>query len=111
MDESEIKSLYERVEERSGRFKASTVPKNDRPYASLFGLSRNEYNSLKEAQNGKCFLCKRTGRKLVLDHNHRTGKARKFLCNSCNSRLGLIEGGFLSFLTLDELLDYMDLGT
>jgi hypothetical protein len=51
-------------------------------------------------QDGKCFLCSikfgEVGsfgaiRTRCLDHNHRTGKPRKLLCNGCNSILANFE--------------------
>jgi hypothetical protein len=61
------------------------------------GFSLADYQALWEAQNGKCAICgvkeghrSRYGRacQLALDHDHRTGKARGLLCNSCNRGLG-----------------------
>lgn len=50
-------------------------------------------------QNNRCAIClspekrKMYGEKprLVVDHNHVTGKVRELLCASCNGRLGSIE--------------------
>jgi Autographiviridae endonuclease VII len=43
-----------------------------------------------ERQGGKCAICpefKPKG-KLVVDHNHTTGKVRKLLCLHCNTLIG-----------------------
>lgn len=49
------------------------------------------------SQNNKCAICSedipidyqsRTGGRFVIDHNHKTGKVRGILCNSCNIALG-----------------------
>lgn len=47
------------------------------------------YNS----QNGRCAICsKPPGKnKLSLDHNHKTGAPRQFLCAPCNTGIGVIE--------------------
>lgn len=41
---------------------------------------------LRKIQGGRCAIC---GRKLylVLDHDHRTNKARGYLCRGCNTKL------------------------
>lgn len=50
-----------------------------------------------EEQNGVCAICRckekiinKNGKKwlLAIDHNHKTGKIRGLLCNSCNIGLG-----------------------
>ena len=46
-------------------------------------------------QNGLCAACGRapTGRKkrLMIDHDHKTGRVRGALCNRCNLALGLVD--------------------
>lgn len=45
-------------------------------------------------QQGKCEICKKklvSWRKAAGDHNHKTGKARKLLCASCNHLLYILE--------------------
>lgn len=54
-------------------------------------MSKEQYNALVLAQNGVCAICKKPcalGRKLAVDHNHRTGKNRGLLCFNCNTGLG-----------------------
>jgi hypothetical protein len=55
------------------------------------------FQALLQAQGGKCAICGAThghrscrGRlcRLAVDHDHRTGKVRGLLCNSCNRGLG-----------------------
>jgi len=60
-----------------------------------YGLSLVAYRSLVENQNGKCAICRGppNGRvlKLVVDHNHETGKIRELLCDACNRALGFFK--------------------
>jgi len=41
-------------------------------------------------QAGKCACCGGV-RKLVVDHNHKTGVVRGLICNYCNMAIGFIE--------------------
>ena len=74
------------------------------------GLTPDEIDRLRELQGGACAICKRPGRPLQVDHDHRhcpgpTGCrqcTRGLLCVSCNTGLGRIEAH------LDALLRYLD---
>jgi hypothetical protein len=58
------------------------------------GMTPEEYEVLVEAQGGVCAICGRPepeGRKLHVDHNHRTGARRGLLCGPCNRALGMFE--------------------
>lgn len=57
----------------------------------VFGIDRVAYDSMMEAQDGLCAICKcppRPGRHLSVDHDHLTGEVRALLCNPCNSGIG-----------------------
>lgn len=44
-----------------------------------------------DKQGGKCAVCRkppRPGKKLCVDHNHKTGAVRGLLCKRCNTALG-----------------------
>ena len=52
-----------------------------------FGITPEEYDYLLDAQDGKCWLCKKecgSGRRLAVDHDHTTGEIRGLLCLRCN---------------------------
>lgn len=60
----------------------------------LYGLSVKDYDKLMKAQNSVCAICGKpcgTGRRLAVDHNHKTKENRALLCFSCNSKLGWYE--------------------
>jgi len=55
-----------------------------------YGLTVQQYNRIWWRQKGKCAVCGKKKR-LVVDHNHKTGKVRGLLCDKCNSGLGLFD--------------------
>lgn len=57
----------------------------------LFGMSVEEYDKKLDAQGGGCKICGLkcvSGKRLAVDHDHKTEKIRDLLCNNCNAGLG-----------------------
>ena len=54
-----------------------------------YGLSPEQYQSMVDAQKGICCLCEVRPIQ-VIDHCHKTGKARGLLCRQCNAGIGLL---------------------
>jgi len=50
------------------------------------GLTKKQIDKLQEIHNNKCAICNKK-RFLVLDHDHKTGKVRGYLCRGCNTKL------------------------
>lgn len=71
-------------------------------YKKLYGITKQQVDSMKKEQDNKCFLCSRNV-PLVIDHNHETGEVRKLLCTKCNSMIGWIET-YVSTSAIDEYL-------
>lgn len=59
-----------------------------------YGITVGDYDAILAEQNGGCAICDGTN-KLVIDHNHRTGKVRGILCNNCNIALGAVQDNYL----------------
>lgn len=53
-----------------------------------YAMTEKDFDKLFEEQEGACAICKESDVKLVVDHDHKTGKVRKLLCNRCNHGLG-----------------------
>lgn len=64
-----------------------------------FNITHEEFLEISESQNNLCAICGQPPKKsknrifgdfafLDVDHDHKTGKIRKLLCNSCNKGLG-----------------------
>lgn len=62
------------------------------------GMTRLDYRALYAEQGGKCGICGvygdvypyRKGKRLVMDHDHGTGKVRGLLCRGCNYAIGIL---------------------
>ncbi len=71
--------------------------KQTRELKTNYNVEYTWYRQRLEDLNGTCELCKTntysiTHKKaLHLDHCHKTGKIRGFLCNNCNMALGLLK--------------------
>lgn len=64
--------------------------KRSRALRRRYGISLVDYERMLQEQRGLCRICCKvpTGRGLVVDHNHKTGKVRGLLCWRCNYGLG-----------------------
>lgn len=58
----------------------------------LYRLTPDEYKAIFKFQDGTCAGCGKTptGKRLAVDHDHKTGRIRGLLCWLCNRALGLI---------------------
>lgn len=57
---------------------------------SQYGLTPGDVTRMTAEQGGKCLICE-LERKLVVDHDHKTGKVRGLLCNQCNRGIGYLQ--------------------
>ena len=69
-------------------------PEKARAYRLMreYGLTLAEYDAILRAQGGKCAICRkapRQGKRLAVDHNHKTGAIRGLLCMAHNRGIGL----------------------
>ena|SRR5437867_2203783 len=68
-------------------------------YKRKFGITIDDYQRMLDAQGGVCKICGRssaendklTWGRLVIDHDHKTGRIRGILCKRCNYAIGLME--------------------
>lgn len=66
---------------------------------STYGITQKQYRIMEENQKGKCKICGSDGflmrdwhfKKLVVDHDHKTGIVRGLLCHNCNRGIGLLQ--------------------
>lgn len=58
----------------------------------LYGITQEIYWKMVADQKGLCAVCRQSnGKKLDIDHDHKTGKVRGLLCGNCNRALGLFK--------------------
>jgi hypothetical protein len=51
-----------------------------------FGLTREDFKKMLDAQDGRCAICRRTSkRNFSIDHDHKTHCIRGLLCTNCNA--------------------------
>ena len=70
-----------------------------------YGITPVEYDNLLKLQGGVCALCRQppNGRRLAVDHDHKTGKVRGILCIKCNRILEQFE--LLGSVKIEAYLD------
>lgn len=100
---------------KADRRRASGLDAQRRYNIRRLGISQEEYDALWLRAGGKCEGCGREERavhhrtgtpfRVALDHDHRTGKVRGFLCLGCNRAVGCVND---DPSTLRRLADYLD---
>lgn len=59
-----------------------------------YELTEDQYRKLLTTSDNKCMICKNpsaTGKRLHIDHCHKTNVVRGLLCNNCNWYMGKID--------------------
>jgi hypothetical protein len=75
---------------------------------SSYGITIAEYNDMLSAQGGRCACCGRHGTevtRLVLDHDHFSGKVREIICDDCNIALAMFNE---DTKTMKSAIAYLD---
>lgn len=78
-----------------------------------YGISVEEYDQMLRDQDSACAICMRSELepgsplKLVVDHDHETGKVRGLLCDFCNRALGVL-GDRLESPMFQRVLRYLE---
>ena len=69
-------------------------------FRDLYGITIAEYDEMFKAQGGVCAICGKPekSRRISVDHDHATGRARGLLCTNCNVTLGKLELRFDAFM-------------
>jgi hypothetical protein len=81
------RNLYNSNPVRKAHMQALIAKGKQRRRGQQYGLTPEEFDTLKISNNGLCHLCN-LRKATDVDHDHVTGKVRGHLCNSCNTALG-----------------------
>lgn len=95
----------------SGRLSAESRKRNFKKHSSVsavrhamsYGLTKEEALRVVENREGKCPICGIV-RRLVIDHDHRSGLVRGVICGKCNSVLGMANDCIQTLLSAAEYL-------
>ena len=87
---------YEQKSERSRNWNRNNKPwRRNYQLQRSFGITAEQYNLMFQEQHGLCYLCGKSqeinGRRLSVDHCHKTTRVRRLLCDQCNIALGYVE--------------------
>lgn len=82
-------------------------------YLKKYGLTEEKFDSIYNSQGGLCKICgvkilkisNRKSESLAVDHCHKTGFVRGFLCHQCNLGLGQFKD---SVQTLQNAIKYLE---
>lgn len=88
------------------------VKVNETEIARRRGITRQEYQERKNAQNNLCAICSKPESRimkgkvmsLTLDHCHETNRVREFLCNQCNLCIGAVND---DISILEKAIEYL----
>lgn len=91
--------------------KEPAASKNRRYNLKRYGLTPAEYAGMFAAQGGVCKVCSEPPRgegrfgRLVVDHDHASGRVRGLLCSSCNRGIGWLRD---SVPLLRKAVEYLE---
>lgn len=88
-----------RIGQNSNKYKDGRTKHKDYAYdyklQKNYGIDIKHYKEMLKNQSNRCLICFNLGgtgkQRLVVDHDHETGKVRGLLCNPCNRGLGYLK--------------------
>ena len=98
---------------KENRFKRALYMSVNTANKKGFAPCNASVSAIKNAFNGKCHICGANEgdhkRGLHLDHCHRTGKFRGWLCSKCNQGLGLFGENVETMEKATEYIKHIDI--
>ena len=81
---------------------------NDLRACAVYGITIDQLTDMRKQANGICQACERPGegqfKRLVIDHDHETGKVRGLICQKCNTVLGLVKDNINTLQNLAQFI-------
>ncbi len=78
--------------------------KKDYDLRRLYDITIDIYEYIEEHQGGLCAVCRKPGKRLFVDHCHKTNKVRGLLCSACNFAAGNLEDDLGRILRLHDYI-------
>lgn len=100
-------SIYQKNRRQTHREETRIYDRKQR-LKQKFNMTINEYDELLKKQGNVCAICGKElekGKRLAVDHNHKTGKIRGLLCVNCNMMLGMSKD---NINTLKNAIKYLE---
>jgi len=103
------KEWYKRNKDKVKEYCAKPEIKRKRKDYNLkrnYGITIEVFEHMYKEQEGICLICHEpfSFDKLVVDHDHETGKVRGLLCISCNRAIGFLKD---SILITESAVEYL----
>jgi hypothetical protein len=78
----------------------------DFKFRQRYGITLETYKQMALSQENRCAICKEVSDKLVVDHDHETGKVRALLCDSCNTGIGHFKENAVTLKSAAEYVEF-----
>ena len=92
---SRCKACYAELNRKIHQKRGTTEQDRNRYLKRKYGIGLEQYEQMLIEQDCKCAICGKTehenGKRLAVDHCHKTGNIRKLLCHHCNCALGMVD--------------------
>lgn len=72
-------------------------------YKTKYGITLEQLEQLRKSNNYRCWICNKEDKRLIVDHDHKTGKVRGILCDICNRHIGYFEN--MDFKKMQQYLN------
>ncbi len=82
--------VTQRLDSHKAYMAANKLKQKELGFIRNYGVTLARVEEMKVEQDGRCLICLRSDRNLVVDHQHGKPITRGLLCPQCNSALGLL---------------------